>query len=97
MLATHNANAARARGGAAETIRKCKHRKFNRSANEFQEYTAWLSQTAHWRDSLAARIADARSRVTVGLHINELHSIQEEVAAFKVHCLQRPSFTGGTA
>ena len=95
MLATHNANAARARGGAAETIRKFKHQKFNRSGHEFQDYTAWLSQTAYWRDSLAARIADARSRVTIGLHINELYSIQDEVAAFKAHCSERPCFGGG--
>ena len=96
MLATHNDNAARAgnRGGVAETIHKSKQEKFNPSSHEFQDYAAWLSQTMYWRDSLAARIADARSRVTIGLHIDELHSIQDEVAAFKAHCAERPSFGG---
>ena len=60
-----------------------------------QAYSDWLSQTAYWCDSLAARIADARSRVVTGLHVNELHSIQDEVQAFKAHCAKRPSFGGG--
>ena len=59
-----------------------------------QAYSDWLSQTVYWCDSLAARIADARSRVVIGLHINELHSIKDEVAAFKAHCAERPSFGG---
>jgi hypothetical protein len=82
-------------GGAAQTIQKSKHQKFNRSGSGFQDYTSWLSQTCFWRDSLAARIADARSRVTIGLHLNELHSIAAEVQAFKAHCAERPSFGGG--
>ena len=60
-----------------------------------QAYSDWLSQTAYWCDSLAARIADARSRVVIGLHVNELHSIQDEVQAFKAHCAKRLSFGGG--
>ena len=89
-----NAKAARWQGGFAETIKKVEKPKFNRSGFDFQDYNAWLSQTVYWRDSLAARIADARSRVVIGLHINELNSIKDEVAAFKAHCSERPSFGG---
>jgi hypothetical protein len=97
MLAPHNANAARPGkvGGVAETISKCKQKDFNRSRSGFQDYTSWLSQTSYWRDSLAARIADARSRVVIGLHVNEVNSIRDEVAAFKAHCAEQPSFGGG--
>ena len=89
-----NAKAARWQGGFAETIKKVEKPKFNRSGFDFQDYNPWLSQTAHWRDSLAARIADARSRVVIGLHINELNSIKDEVPAFKAHCAERPRFEG---
>lgn len=82
-------------GGAAEAIKKCQQQKFNRSGSGFQDYTSWLSQTCFWRDSLAARIADARSRVVIGLHLNEVNSITDEVAAFRAHCAQRPTFGGG--
>src|SRR5687768_1378680 len=82
-------------GGAAEAIKKCQQQKFNRSGGGFQDYTSWLSQTSYWRDSLAARIADARSRVVIGLHVNEVNSIRDEVKAFKAHCADRPSFGGG--
>jgi hypothetical protein len=100
MLAPHSpshANAARPGkvGGAAETIRRFKLNDSNRSGRGFQDYTSWLSQKCFWRDSLAARIADARSRVTIGLHLNELNSIKDEVAAFRAHCAQRPTFGGG--
>jgi hypothetical protein len=95
MLAP-NANAARPGkvGGAAETIRKFRHRDSNRSRHSFQDYSNWLGQTSYWRDSLAARIADARSRVVIGLHVNELHSIAAKVQAFRDHCAQRPTFGG---
>ena len=56
-----NAKAARWQGGFAETIKKVEKPKFSRSGFDFQDYNAWLSQTIYWRDSLAARIADARS------------------------------------
>ena len=97
MLASPNATSAKAarwQGGFAETIKKVEKPKFNRSGFDFQDYNAWLSQTTYWRDSLAARIADAQSRVAIGLHVNELHSIQDEVEAFKAHCSERPSFGG---
>ena len=100
MLAPPNATSAKAarwQGGFAETIDEVEQSKFNRSGFDFQDYNAWLSQTTFWRDSLAARIADARSRVVIGLHINELNSIKDEVSAFKAHCSERPSFTGGAA
>ena len=89
-----NAKAARWQGGFAETIKKVEKPKFSRSGCGFQDYTSRLSQTCFWRDSLAARITDARSRVVIGLHINELNSIKDEVAAFKAHCTERPSFGG---
>jgi hypothetical protein len=66
-----------------------------RNKSSSTQASDWLSQTVYWRDSLAARIADARSRVVIGLHVNEVNSIKDEVRAFKAHCAERPSFGGG--
>ena len=61
-------------------------RQYRNKSSSTQAYSDWLSQTVYWRDSLAARIADARSRVVIGLHLNEVNSIKDEVAAFRAHC-----------
>jgi hypothetical protein len=89
-----NAKAARWQGGFAETIKKVEKPKFSRSGFDFQAKRDWTYRTIHWQLALANRIADAKSRVVIGLHINELHSIAAELAAFKAHCAKRPSFGG---